>query len=74
MLERLLLLFRLHARGLIDYIFVYVVDIKTGDSQVLSALSCFMAALGRDDEVGVPREDLGKGRTSAVAVVLKRNI
>jgi len=73
-LERLLLLFRLHARRLVDYVLVYIVDIKTGDSQVLGALSGFMAALGRDDEVGVPRENLGKGRTGAVAVVLERDI
>ena len=73
-LERLLLLFRLHTRRLVNYILVYVVDIKTGDSQVLGALSGFMAALRRDDEVGVPRENLGKGRTGAVAVILERNI
>ena len=53
---------------------VYVVYIKTGHSQVLGALSGFMAALRRDDKVGVPREDLGKGGTSAIAVVLERNV
>jgi hypothetical protein len=59
-LERLLLLLRLHTRWLVDNILVYIVDVKTRYSQVLGALSGFMAALRRDDKVGVPREDLGE--------------
>lgn len=53
---------------------MYVVNVKTGDSQVLSALPGFMTALGRDDKVSVPRENLGKGGTGAIAVVLERNV
>ena len=73
-LERLLLLLRLHARWLVDDVLVYVVNVKAGYSQVLSALSRFMTALGRNNEVGVPREDLGEGGSGAIAVVFERNV